>query len=216
MKQTIISFGTALVIVSLLVGCGKKEEEKIEKHPERLMEEARLDQMTPEEAYVFDDEFADFDEFNRQFAFVDEEDQTNVSEQESANVAFADDSEDGKTVKFQNIKFNFNSDALRKDQLEVLHKDIEGAKEAIENGKNIEVHGYRCPMGEATFNMALAQRSANNIKKVMVDHGVSADKIVALGDGQENLIVEDDNSSCDRNERIKRLAPNRRVEILAV
>lgn len=172
MKQSMISLGAAFVVVSLLVGCGKKEEEKIEKHPEQLIEEARLEQLTPEEAYVFDDEFADFDEFNRQFAFVDEEDQTNVSEQESANVAFADDSEDGKVVKFQNIQFSFNSDTLRNDQLEVLHKDIEEAKEAVEDGKSIEIHGHRCQMGEATFNMALAQRSANKIKKVMVEHGV--------------------------------------------
>ena len=127
MKQTMISLGTAFVVVSLLVGCGKKKEEKIEKHPERLMEEARLEQLTPEEAYVFDDEFKDFDEFNRQFAFVDEdEDQTsNFPDSESANVAFADDSEDGKVVRFQNIQFSFNSDVLRKDQLAVLHKDIE-------------------------------------------------------------------------------------------
>ena len=215
MKQTMVSLGTALVVVSLMVGCGKKKEEKIEKHPERLMEEARLDEMTPEEAYVFDDKFQDFEEFSQQFAF-DDEDQTSALPEENEVVALADDSEEDGIVKFQNVQFNFSSDTLRKDQLEVLHQNIEEAKEAIKEGKTIEVHGYRCQMGDGVFNMPLSQRAANNVRNTMIEHGVPAGKIVAIGDGQENPIVEDDKPTSDRNERIKRLSKNRRVQIIAV
>jgi len=214
-----ISLGTAFVVVSLLVGCGKKKEEKVEKRPDRLMEEAQFDQMSPEEAMLFDEDFKDFEEFADQFAFLDEgEDQTSMGSDSAvdAKFAFADDEVEDVSSKFQNIQFGFNSDALSKNQLEVLHKNIEEAQEAIEEGKNIEVHAYRCPMGEATFNMALSQRTANNVKKAMVEHGIPAERITAMGDGQENPVVADDDPTCNRTERIKRLAPNRRAVILAV
>lgn len=215
MKQTMVSLGTAFVVVSLLVGCGKKKEEKIEKHPERLMEEARLDEMTSEESYVFDDQFRDFEDFSQQFAFEDE-DQTSAFPEEGEKVASANDFDEDGVVTFRNIQFSFNSDVLRKDQLEVLHQDIKEAKEAVENGKSIEVHAYRCPLGDAAFNLPLSQRSANNIKKVMVEHGISANKIVAIGNGQEDPIVPDDDPLCNRTERINRLAVNRRAVIVAV
>jgi outer membrane protein OmpA-like peptidoglycan-associated protein len=211
-KQTVISLGTAFVVVSLFFGCGKKKEERIEKRPERLLEEAQLDQLTPEEAYVFDEAFKDFENFNDQYAFIDEED---TSGPEGLNLA-SDDTEEASDYNFKNIQFNYNSDVLGENQLTLLHADIEEAKRAVEEGKSIEVRGYRCQMGEPVFNFSLSQRSANSVKNTMIQHGIPADRITSIGDGQEQALVLDDDPACDRNERIKKLAPNRRVEILAV
>ena len=69
-------------------------------------------------------------------------------------------------------------------------------------------------MGAAEYNMGLSQKRASVIKKEMVAHGISKEKVNALGRGQEYQIAWP--NANQRETRIKELAPNRRAEIASV
>lgn len=207
MKQSMISFGMAFVAVSLLVGCGKKKEVKMEKSTTMEMRDDSMLMGAPEESYIFDENFEDVD----QFAFVDAENQGVGSLDSNASDILAYSLDQGNEGNFNKVYFDFNSDKLRSDQQAAMHENIEAAKELASQGKNIEIRAYRCQMGDSVYNMALSQRSANVIKKEMIHHGIPETKVVALGCGQENPVVS--SNANDRVARIKELAPNRRVEI---
>jgi outer membrane protein OmpA-like peptidoglycan-associated protein len=210
MKQSMISLGTALVALTLVTGCGKKKSIQVEKTMEMTKES-----VAPENSYVFDDNIENAD----QFAFGDTEGDSTLKrvEQYPTEPGMDDEFallEDGdERAHFNKVHFDFNSDKIRNDQQEAMHKNIEKAKEAVAQGKNVEVRAYRCQMGDPVYNVALSQRSANNIKKEMVAHGVPENKIIALGCGQEKPLVA--SNALDRSTRIEQLSPNRRVEIVA-
>ena len=79
------------------------------------------------------------------------------------------------------------------------------AAKAKTNGKTVYVTGYTDNTGNAAKNLALGQRRANSIKKILIQYGVAANKVQANSEGINNPIAS--------NKTKEGRAKNRRVEI---
>lgn len=66
-------------------------------------------------------------------------------------------------------------------------------------------HAHTDSTGDADFNMALSERRARNVARLLVEFGVSPDRLVAVGHG-ERVPVADNDTASGR-------AQNRRLEI---
>lgn len=215
---------TAITLLLLLPGCGKKE---------KTIEEKKVALSTQKEIPVFKEEIEEFidDDNIQEFAFVDDE--KNIQDQNEAKpLAMAEEEEDNFTddvswqeeeatsatteetknaYSFKTVYFDLNKNSIRKDQNEVVLTDIETAKKAITEGKKVVIGGHCCQLGSPSYNLSLSERRANTLKKEMVKSGVPAENIKAIGYGQEMPVVWSDNS--DKKTLVKELAPNRRAEI---
>jgi len=78
----------------------------------------------------------------------------------------------------------------------------------------VHVIGHSDRIGNAGANVELSTRRANSVREYLVDKGVPADRITAVGRGSVEPVVECEDR--DRNALIDCLAPNRRVEIRVV
>ena len=193
----------ALVCASLIFsGCGKKKHKGGMKKHEKEFAAAGANEKYEE--YLFDENVQPVDDL----AFVEEGAKGEALA--SGEGAF----EGEKEYDFSPIKFGFDSDRVLPGQNEVLSKDIELARKAVENGEKVVVEGYACQIGDAPYNLALTQRRASNMRKEFVGQGLPEDKVEAVGRGQENPLVWSD--AAERDARIKELSPNRRVELTTV
>ncbi|MFY7651246.1 MAG: OmpA family protein, partial [Chitinophagaceae bacterium] len=71
----------------------------------------------------------------------------------------------------------------------------------------LTIEGHTDNVGRAASNKALSQKRADSIKKYIVEKGVSADRITAIGYGMEKPIAE--------NTSLEGRSKNRRVELKA-
>ncbi len=149
---------------------------------------------------------ADFQEDEYELADLDLEDDLEYDEYD---LAYADDEDE--LFEFEPINFAFDSDILSRGQEEALERDIELAYDAVEAGESVVIEAYGCQVGTQEYNSPLTQRRAEAMKKRFVAAGIPEDKVVARGMGQERPMVWSD--ATERLQRIRELAPNRRVEI---
>jgi outer membrane protein OmpA-like peptidoglycan-associated protein len=73
-------------------------------------------------------------------------------------------------------------------------------------GKRLTVEGYTDSRGKDSYNASLSQRRADAVRSYLVSRGVAADKISAVGRGEESPIASNDTPDGR--------ASNRRVEIV--
>jgi outer membrane protein OmpA-like peptidoglycan-associated protein len=110
---------------------------------------------------------------------------------------------EAKQVIDLNIPFEFDSSALQAQataQLKQLRSAL--SSEALSKDQFV-VAGHTDAKGSAQHNQQLSMRRAEAVKRYLVDNGVAADRLQAVGYGSEHLAVP------DRPED----ASNRRVEI---
>lgn len=74
--------------------------------------------------------------------------------------------------------------------------------------KKISIEGHTDDTGKAGYNKKLSQRRADSVMKYLVEHGVEAERLVAVGHGEDKPIVAND--SPENKEK------NRRVEFIIV
>jgi len=190
---------------------------------------------------LYEEEIEDFDDAITDFAVVENEDDTvdlkDVSTSTQETFKVADLSQDEEYLKeleedwedpellaleeesareeeysFKPILFDINKHIVKNEDTNCLKENLETAKRAVQNGKGLTIIGHCCQLGEASFNMALSEKRAKDIKNRLVENGVSAEKIRIIGMGQENPLVWSDKS--DKKELIDELKPNRRAELL--
>lgn len=103
------------------------------------------------------------------------------------------------------INFDFNSDRISgtsEQTMATLAKAL--ASPQLEN-RSFTVIGHTDGKGSSAYNKALSDRRAASVRRYLIDNGVSASRLRAVGKGKSELLNPNDPYA----------AENRRVEILA-
>ncbi|MEO0463943.1 MAG: OmpA family protein [Pseudomonadota bacterium] len=87
-----------------------------------------------------------------------------------------------------NVTFATNSATLTPGSFEDIEYLASGLKTDRLAGKKFLVEGHSDCVGNATYNRELSQRRAEAVKSALVEAGVSADNLVAIGFGEERRI----------------------------
>ena len=105
--------------------------------------------------------------------------------------------------------FGFDRSDIRAPQPKL--DDIAAALSANTSINNIVISGYTDRIGTDKYNQKLSERRANAVKAYLVNKGVDASRMTAVGKGKANPIVQ-----CTQKQMaalVKCLEPNRRVEV---
>lgn len=100
-----------------------------------------------------------------------------------------------------NIRFDFDSAALREDQkpkLRVLCNAVKGAEVQM-----LRILGHTDASGTASYNQRLSKLRAEEVKRFLVsDCGLAADQLEAVGVG-ERFPYDEENPRADVNRRVE-------------
>jgi outer membrane protein OmpA-like peptidoglycan-associated protein/uncharacterized protein YidB (DUF937 family) len=108
-----------------------------------------------------------------------------------------------KALNLQIINFASGSNAIPKENEELLKKSAEAIK-AAPAGIKLEVGGHTDNKGAAAGNLALSQKRADAVKAFLVKQGVQADMLTTKGYGPDKPVASNDTEA----DRFK----NRRIE----
>ncbi|CAM4173156.1 OmpA family protein [Vreelandella rituensis] len=108
-----------------------------------------------------------------------------------------------ESVVLENVNFEFDSAQLTLNAREVL--DDVAERLANNPGVRVRIEGHTDSMGSAQYNKELSQRRAESVASYMAQRGVNADRMMAVGYGEERPIAT--------NETDEGRARNRRVEL---
>ena len=103
------------------------------------------------------------------------------------------------------VHFGFNKSRVSLANTGVLDSVLADWKE---KGATFRVVGHADMVGSARYNMRLSRKRADAVKKILIQKGVPASRIVAVGVGQQDLAV--------KTKRGKRLRENRRVTLMVI
>jgi len=109
--------------------------------------------------------------------------------------------------------FGFDSAKLVPNQPKL--DEVVSVMNADPSISNVTIVGYTDRIGSTGYNQKLSERRANAVKEYLVSHGVSANRLTAVGKGEADPVVECKGIK-QRAALIKCLAPNRRVELQPV
>jgi len=103
------------------------------------------------------------------------------------------------------IQFAFNSDRIEGASATTMSNLAMALASDELKGRSFQIVGHTDGVGAASYNMHLSQMRAASVKRYLVQHGVSADRLSASGKGANQLLNSADPTA----------AENRRVEIVA-
>jgi outer membrane protein OmpA-like peptidoglycan-associated protein len=115
----------------------------------------------------------------------------------------AKETERGTLVTFGDVLFDLDSTQLRAGAHQELQKLAEFLRQNPD--RQIIVEGYTDSQGAESYNRELSQQRAEAVRAALVKMGIAADRIVALGHGEQYPVA----SNADSSGR----AMNRRVEV---
>lgn len=106
----------------------------------------------------------------------------------------------------QDITFNTDSYAVR----DTLKTDLQAVAQNLMQypDSNVQVIGHTDSEGDATYNLGLSQRRANSVADVLQSSGVTYNRLLTTGRGEDQPVA----SNLTEDGR----AQNRRVEIVVV
>ncbi len=105
--------------------------------------------------------------------------------------------------------FAFDSAVLAPTQAKL--DEIATALKASPSVSNVVISGFTDRLGSDKYNQKLSEKRATAVRDYLVNAGVSANRLNAVGKGEANPVVTCNNKK--RADLIKCLEPNRRVEI---
>ncbi len=73
--------------------------------------------------------------------------------------------------------------------------------------QTVTIEGHTNSLGSSEYNKDLSQRRADSVRKYLIGRGVPADKLIAIGHGEERLKIRPEKTKAD-------FAANRRVEFV--
>ena len=111
-------------------------------------------------------------------------------------------------LKLENIYFDFDKHAIRKDAAIELAKILEILNKypVIE----LDIVGHTDSFGPAAYNERLSARRAASTKQWLVDRGISSDRITTSGYGEKRPINDCATKKCTKEQHNQ----NRRTEFL--
>ncbi len=109
----------------------------------------------------------------------------------------------GRRSVLRNIYFNFDKATFKDESFNELNK-LQGMM-SENTGLQIEISGHTDNIGAAAYNKQLSQRRANAVKDFLVEKGIDARRITAVGYGEEKPLASNDDEKEGRE-------LNRRVE----
>lgn len=115
----------------------------------------------------------------------------------------------GDTIRLQapeNITFDTSSAQLKPQFRPVLTQLASSIQQYP--GTVVQVEGHTDSTGSASFNQALSENRANSVRSYLVQQGVDANRLVAVGYGASRPVAD--------NGTVAGRAQNRRVEVLIV
>jgi peptidoglycan-associated lipoprotein len=105
----------------------------------------------------------------------------------------------------RSVYFPFDVDAVQ----EADRATVQGHGEYLAKNKNakVRVEGNADERGSSEYNLALGQRRANNVKKLLILSGAKSSQIETISFGEEKARCTEHNEAC--------WSQNRRADILA-
>ncbi len=114
------------------------------------------------------------------------------------------DSDSGKAMGLQTVRFPYDSFALDAEAKGVLKANAEILKG--KGSAKIQIEGHCDQRGGIQYNIALGEKRATAVKKYLQDLGVNAERITTISYGEERLI--------DTSETEAAYAKNRRANFV--
>jgi outer membrane protein OmpA-like peptidoglycan-associated protein len=108
--------------------------------------------------------------------------------------------EPAKTITLENVYFDFNKSTLKATSFASLDELAEFMK--IKTSMHIEIAGHTDNIGDSTYNRSLSQARAEAVRGYLIKKGISADRLVAKGYGEEQPVAgNDDDAGRQKNRR---------------
>jgi outer membrane protein OmpA-like peptidoglycan-associated protein len=113
----------------------------------------------------------------------------------------------GEIKILEKIFFDHNSDTIKEKSFDLLD-EVAATFEANPQIKRVRIDGHTDSNGPRNYNLGLSQRRATSVLRYLTSRGVSPDRLIAQGFGEDRPI--------DTNETLGGRANNRRVEFIIV
>jgi outer membrane protein OmpA-like peptidoglycan-associated protein len=191
--------GLLLVLVALMLapGCGNRKKSSVHDTANQSTKYKKNDAKS-----VFDEDVESFVLEEGQNPFAAPKDGDSVKLVDEKDSLWGTERRQGE---FETIYFDFDKDTIRPDQKAILARDATKIKAHTDKGEAVMVEGHACKAGgSVTYNMALSERRARNVRSELVKQGVSHDLLKVVGRGNQMCLVEGGTK--------EQQAPNRRVE----
>jgi len=114
--------------------------------------------------------------------------------------------EKGKSIVVKNIHFESGKAYLRKESLNILDRIIDQMNR--NKGIKLEVRGHTDSRGSDDYNKKLSERRADAVVEYMIKHGISPERLTAVGMGEDKPVAD--------NNTAKGRSKNRRTEFFVI
>lgn len=94
---------------------------------------------------------------------------------------------------YVNVYFDFNKDMPNAQSVSGINFLVKYLKE--NPSAKADVIGYADEIGDNAYNKDLSQRRATNVKKILVDSGIAADRLNIVGNGEDTSVNKDNKTA---------------------
>jgi outer membrane protein OmpA-like peptidoglycan-associated protein len=116
-----------------------------------------------------------------------------------------------KTPVLKTILFDFEKHDITPEAKTILNNVLQyllGSQHST-----IKIDGHACVIGKELYNQKLSQQRSDAVKKVFVDGGLDASRIVSIGRGEVNATDDKNGKDNIKHKNEKEYIENRRVDI---